>query len=499
MSSTQSSLKVESRPAFTTSRTEGSSQPTERTQLLRRGRRHSYEPCHTRQYSIYSPDAIYVKVDLFLHELKKRFDRLESYRRETLTHFDTQLERGYAALKEVRDTCTPYQSGEVLWGAARHRAKLFVDILETGYNDVMPSRETLDEKAHASMKVMEDYLNQLEARAHSRSQELLDSGWKKVDDSINATLNLFEEGYDKAKRAKDILSDSISHALSRAAESRLITYEDLPIPWRVNPHITSGYRFTESKIECLTSMFLPSNETVNIWSHAIGLIVVLVIAFHYYPSSDAFSSSSKWDILIACCFFAAACKCLICSTMWHTMNGIADKCLMERFACVDYTGISFLVAASILTTEWTAFYCEPVSRAVYMSLTAILGIAGTILPWKESFNRADMVWARVAFYVSLAATGFAPVFQLNLTRGVEWTFYFYAPITKSVCVYLLGAVVYASHVPEKWWPGLFNYAGGSHNLWHLAVLGGILFHYTAMMELYQGAFKRASEHGCSVR
>lgn len=447
---------------------------------------------------MYNAEAIYVKVDLFLHELKKRFDRLEQYKQETLTHFDAQLERGYSALKDVRDTCSPYQSGELLWGAARHRAKVFVETLEHGYKDVVPTRETLDEKAHASMKLMEGYLSELETRANFRKQELLNNGWKRVDDSINATLDLFEEGYDKAKRAKDILSDSISHALSRAAESRLITYEDLPIPWRVNPHITRGYRFTESKIECITSMFRPSNETVNIWSHALGLIIVLAIAFHYYPSSAAFSSSSNWDILIAGCFFVAACKCLICSTMWHTMNGIADKCLMERFACVDYTGISFLVAASILTTEWTAFYCEPVSRSVYMSLTAILGIAGTILPWRESFNRADMVWFRVAFYVSLAATGFAPVFQLNLTRGVEWTFYFYAPITKSVCVYLIGAFIYASHVPEKWWPGLFDYAGGSHNLWHVAVLGGILFHYAAMMELYQGAFRRAGECGCSV-
>lgn len=171
---------------------------------------------------------------------------------------------------------------------------------------------------------------------------------------------------------------------------------------------------------------------------------------------------------------------------------------MERFACVDYSGISFLIAASILTTEWTAFYCEPVSRSVYMSLTLILGIAGTILPWRESFNRADMAWARVAFYFSLGATGFAPVLQLNLTRGPEWTYYFYAPIVKSVLVYAVGACVYASHVPEKWWPGLFDYAGGSHNLWHLAVLGGILFHYSAMMQLYQGAFMRAGECGCST-
>jgi len=472
---------------------------TERSQLLRRGRRHSYEPTHVRQQSVYDPQAIFMRVDLFLHELKKRFDRLEQYKQETLTHFDAQLERGYQALRDVRDSCSPYQSGELLWGAARHRAKIFVETLETGYNDVMPTRETLDEKAHASMKLMESYLTELEARAHLRKNDFLDSGWKRMDDSINATLDLFEEGYDKAKRAKGLLADSISHALQRASESRLITYEDLPIPWRVNPYITRGYRFTESKFECVTSMFQPSNETVNIWSHALGLIIVLAIAFYFYPLTNTFGSSTNMDILIAGCFFAAACKCLICSTMWHTMNGIADKCLMERFACVDYTGISFLVSASILTTEWTAFYCEPVSRAVYMSLTAVLGIAGTILPWKESFNRADMVWARVAFYVSLTATGFAPVVQLNLTRGIEWTFYFYAPITKSVCVYLVGAVIYASHIPEKWWPGLFDYAGGSHNLWHLAVLGGILFHYMAMMELYQGAFKRAGECGCSIR
>src|SRR5689334_22284208 len=115
--------------------------PNERSQLLRRGRRHSYEPTHKRQQSIYSPDAIYVRVDLFLHELKKRFERFEQYKQETLTHFDSQLETGYQALKDVRDSCSSYQPGELLWGAAKQRAKIFVDTLETRYHDVMPTRE----------------------------------------------------------------------------------------------------------------------------------------------------------------------------------------------------------------------------------------------------------------------------------------------------------------------------------------------------------------------
>ena len=439
-----------------------------------------------------------MRVDLFLTELRNRLDRLEKYRQETFTHFDAQLERAYQALRDIRDSCAPSISGELLWGAARQRALILVDTLETRYNDILPSREGLEQKAQEGMRLMESYLTELESRVHERKKQLIETGWRKVDDSLHATREIFEDGLDRALRAKDVLAESVSFALSRAAETTLIRYEDLPIPWRHNPHILKGYRFNKTPLECCNSIFRAHNEMVNIWSHGIGLVVVLALAFYFYPASAAFPLSSKMDFLVAACFFAAACKCLICSIMWHTMNSISDKWLYERFACVDYTGISLLVAASILSTEWTAFYCEPVSRTIYMTLTAVLGITGAILPWRESFNRADMAWFRVTFFVTLAVIGFAPVLQLNYTRGAEWTYYFYAPITKSMIVYFTGALIYANQVPEKWWPGTFDYVGGSHNIWHVAVVFGILFHYVAMMDFFQGAFRRANDGCCLV-
>ena len=468
----------------------------ERAALFNRGRRHSYHTLRRRRSSVVDSDAFFMKVDLFLGELERRLEWLEEYRQERILHFDSKLKRGFATLQAVRDSCS-VASGELM-GAAKTRATILVETLEGPYNNVLATRETLEQKAQASMRLMETYLTELENRAQARHSDLsavLDMGWKSVDSAIQHAHEIVDEGLDSARRAKSALQDSISHALIRASETRLISYEELPHPWRVNAHIVRGYRFTESKLECITSVFKPSNETVNIWSHAIGLVIVLAIAFHFYPSSHLFSISSKTDILITACFFLAAAKCLICSVMWHTMNGIASQTLLERFACVDYSGISFLVATSILSTEWTAFYCEPVSRSIYMSLTVILGLAGTVLPWHPTFNRADMAWARVAFYITLAATGFAPVLQLNITRGPQWVFYFYAPIAKSLAVYVTGAVIYASQVPEKWWPGRFDYAGASHNIWHLAVLGGILFHYVAMMDFFQGAFRRAEQTG----
>lgn len=369
-----------------------------------------------------------------------------------------------------------------------------VEIVESRCHDALVAKETLNEKAHTGIVLLEAMLSDFENKASKMREQgfagaagsLMDEGRKVVD-----------EGIERARKAAETLEEHIERAVARAREHGLIHYEDLPVPWRVNPHIVKGYRFTESKLDCVRSMFGVSNELVNIWSHAIGLFIVLSIAFYFYPTSQNFSLSTNTDVFIAAVFFFAACKCLVCSTMWHTMNSVADQTLLERFACVDYTGISLLIAASIMTTEYTAFYCEPVSRWIYMTATAFLGLGGVLLPWHASFNGQDMAWARVAFYVTLGASGFIPVFQLNMTRGPSWAWEFYAPITKSIAVYLVGACVYASHVPERWFPGAFDYVGGSHNLWHFAVLGGILFHYQAMGAFFSGAFARA-QNGCAL-
>ncbi|KAI9879824.1 MAG: hypothetical protein M1830_007006 [Pleopsidium flavum] len=489
MACSSSSLTVESYDEGSTARTSAFS--PERQPLNQRRRHSSYHPLR-RHSSDLDADATFLRVDLFLSGLERRLEWLESYGSLRL---DAGISRAYATLEAVRDSCS-HVSGELI-GAGRRRAKVLVETLEGRYNDVLATRESLEAKAQASMRLMEGTLADIEAKAHAVRHAglsgVMDEGWRRVDEGLERAKEVVDEGLEKARRAKETLTESIENAVKSAQEHGLIRYEDLPHPWRVNPHIVKGYRFTESKIECIRSAFNVSNELVNIWSHAIGLVIVLSIAFYFYPTSVNFSLSSNTDVFIAAVFFFAACKCLVCSTLWHTMNSIAEQNLMERFACVDYTGISLLIAASIMTTEYTAFYCEPVSRWIYIVCTATLGIGGVILPWHPTFNRADMNWARVAFYVALGATGFAPIVQLNLTRGPEWSYYFYAPLMKSVSVYLVGALIYAAQIPERWCPGWFDYIGGSHNIWHLAVLSGILFHYFAMQEFFSGAFQRAQE------
>jgi predicted membrane channel-forming protein YqfA (hemolysin III family) len=50
-------------------------------------------------------------------------------------------------------------------------------------------------------------------------------------------------------------------------------------------------------------------------------------------------------------------------------------------ACVDYVGISGLIAASVISIEHYGFYCEPNTAAGYMVFSGVCGVIGMILPW----------------------------------------------------------------------------------------------------------------------
>jgi adiponectin receptor len=144
-----------------------------------------------------------------------------------------------------------------------------------------------------------------------------------------------KRGMDAVVDAKDKLAESIERAIIAARERRLITYEELPVPWRVNPHILQGYRFTETKVECVRSAFCSfSNETCNIWTHGLGFLMVLAIAFYFYPTSQIFAYHTTADKLINGLFFLAAGKALV-SFVW-------SDCTLRQltiYSCVAPSGI----------------------------------------------------------------------------------------------------------------------------------------------------------------
>jgi len=425
----------------------------------------------------------------FLAELNCRLDVIDSYGQLKL---DTGVEYAYSTLLAVRESCSKISDGAIEVG--RRQAAVFVETLESRYHHALETKGTLAEKVAEGILLVEDWVTDLETRAYA----LRDAGLETVNQELVRARGVVGAGLYQAHRARQSIElkidFAVDRALARAKEHGLIRYEDLPEPWQANEHILTGYRFYDGHWACIKSIVGLHNESTNIWTHLLGFAIMLGVAFYFYPHHINFRASTTTDIVIAAIFFFAACKCLLCSCIMHTMNSISHLTLLERYACIDYTGISLLVGASIMTLEYTAFYCEPTSRWAYMTLTAVLSVGGVYLPWNPTFNRNDLAWLRVSFYVLLAMTSFFPFGQLIVNHGLEYTASFYTPAIPSMLIYFVGAVVYAARVPERWLPGKFDYLGASHNIWHVAVLCGIVAHYFAMQEMFSQAHVRSQAH-----
>lgn len=463
----------------------------------------------------------YVDLDAFIANMEFRLNKLADYGFETLgksveSPVDTkELYRLYSRMVEFKNSLI---SGGI------KKAENLVAILETHYHDVYDAASQAAVEMSASDEFCKDLTSDAPSllssgnTADSSSEEsdsksslqdsihvphlsnMLDStlvaekavnGLRYIESKLSHLESLCNESLNQA----ELLNKSIQSAIV-AAKNRLLTYEELPHPWRDNPYIRRGYRFCEKYTDCVVSVVTLHNETCNIWTHLVGLIVMILLAFFHYPTTLSWTESNWADKLTMITFLVAAAKCLFCSTVWHTCNGISHAGQMQRWACVDYTGITVLIAASIITTEYAAFYCNPRIQQAYITVTTIFGILGALLTWHPKFDNPGAKNTRVAFFVSFAAAGITGFFHAAFLRGFSETFAFYAPVFKSLVFYLCGVVFYTLFFPERFFQfKIFDYFGMSHNIWHVCVFGGIYFHYTATVKLLEGAREYA---GCPI-
>lgn len=400
--------------------------------------------------------SLLVKFDTFLKELDSRLDVLEEFSAEKASQIDDSIHTAVAAFQQIK---------EQVLNTSNHKQKMesFAHVVEHHFNDMWEAWEETATELPSRMVMAQKHLE----------QKLVDM----------ETI---------VKQRADDLYHKATQAALEAAKKGLLTINELPEVHRDNPYIIRGYRFYGKYSDCAKSVVTLHNETCNIWTHLGGFFVMLFLAFFHYPKTVSWEQSSFMDNMCMVVFLVAAMKCLVCSSIWHTFNSICWIEHKKKFACVDYTGITVLICASILTTEYTAFYCNPAMQTLYMTLTAFFGITGVFLSWDPSFDDPKNRHWRILFFVSFAVAGVASFIHNSLLHGLSSTLEFYLPVTPSLLSYASGVVFYSFLIPERWCPGgVFDYFGMSHNLWHLFVFGGIFYHYTATVSLLETAHSYA--------
>ncbi len=192
-------------------------------------------------------------------------------------------------------------------------------------------------------------------------------------------------------------------------------------------------------------------------------------------------------IIIVCAFL-----CLSFSATYHAFKIISPKIhnITHRF---DHGGISLLITGSCFPPYYYSFYYEDKFRYFYLIEISVLGI-GIFLysilssdfskPYKRAFRG-------IIFLIFGISTGIPVIHMSFFAENING----YAPGIKLINWYLggfsyiFGAILYILRFPEKKFQGKFDYLGSSHQLFHIFVFAGAVFHYFGSLDIYNYRFK----------
>ncbi|KAF3848869.1 hypothetical protein F7725_015366 [Dissostichus mawsoni] len=249
---------------------------------------------------------------------------------------------------------------------------------------------------------------------------------------------------------------------------RLYTYEQIPLFLKENPFITDGYRAHLPSKLCLRSIFMLSNETVNIWSHLLGFLLFFYLAVNDLTSVLPASGVNREDYVIYAIGLFCFQVCMLCSVGYHLFSCHRSEKTCRRWLSLDYAGISVGILGCYVPGIFYAFYCNTLYLLTVLSLILAVFCAQV----HPRYLSNDWKRIRMAIFCCVAGIMFLPrILVMYLIAGTAFLFY----VTK---------------IPERYFPGQLNYLGASHQVWHVLVV--LMFYWW-----HQGCSHHAVQHSRS--
>jgi len=240
-----------------------------------------------------------------------------------------------------------------------------------------------------------------------------------------------------------------------------------------NPFILSGYRRNLSVRDCLRSIFSIHNETGNIWTHIIGVILFLLYFFDNYYKYESTLHRTMFYMSVGGCI-----ACYLTSCIYHTFNCHSQH-VFETLLYCDFVGIALIIFGVTAATIFFVMRCLPEVRNFYVITCIAFGLIllGTIVV--QIYLRRSY-FGNLSQYLLLTfgILGVVPLVHFTWVHGLEsaevkasiWTI-----MVAYICL-AFGFVLWKFHIPERWLIGKCDIWFSSHQLWHIFVmLGPALF------------------------
>ncbi|KAK7309144.1 hypothetical protein RJT34_05650 [Clitoria ternatea] len=232
----------------------------------------------------------------------------------------------------------------------------------------------------------------------------------------------------------------------------------------------SSWHIKELVYNCLPERFSSSNHTDACVLHSVKEDLANIIA------PLMIRPITRWPFFA---FLGGAMFCLLASSVCHLLS-----CHSERMAYImlrlDYAGIAALISTSFYPPVYYSFMCYPFFCNLYLGFITVLGIATILVSLLPMFQNPEFRTIRASLFFGMGLSGAGPILhKLYLFWGEPEVFHTTGYEILMGALYGIGALVYATRIPERWMPGKFDIAGHSHQLFHVLVVAGAYTHYQA--------------------
>lgn len=255
---------------------------------------------------------------------------------------------------------------------------------------------------------------------------------------------------------------------------KLYKFHEVPSFQQFNPYILTGYRAFLSSKKCLWSIFVWSNESLNIWSHLLIFIysVYLLITdeFINLPRNNA----AQTDYFVFFIWHIGNQLCMALSTFYHTFNGHRSEEYCMGWFSADLAGITAAILGTWVLGLYYGFYCFDTLRNIYMVWCTVMISASMAMMFNPKYISDQWRSIRILHLSSLCVFGFIPIFHWFYVSPAAEVDLFMPHIIKFYLIQATALTLYLSKFPECFMPGTFDFIGQSHTFWHLLISYSLL-------------------------
>ncbi|KAJ7991406.1 hypothetical protein DPEC_G00283510 [Dallia pectoralis] len=271
---------------------------------------------------------------------------------------------------------------------------------------------------------------------------------------------------------------SVPQMLTAAAPSMPGTLRDTDVPgFFREKHIHAGYRpLHQGWRYYFLSLFQRHNETINVWTHLLGSLLVLGKFLQLAETVDFVHDAHAWPLLI---LLLSSVTYTACSTIAHLL-GAKSEFHHYCFYFLDYVGVAQYQYGSAVAHYYYAIepnYHRWVSSVFMVTASLLCCLSCLGCCYGKYRNYSLQVWVRKVGQVVPSALAYAwdtsPVFHrmflwfcwptLHSEEGASAISFHQG----QVAFFLSSAFFFTTPVPERLFPGHCDFLGQGHQLFHV--------------------------------